>query len=706
MSDTLLVELLTEELPPKALKLLGDAFARELTNGLEARGYLPSGATYVTFATPRRLAVFLKDVADTSPDQRVETKLMPRSVSLTADGAVSTAFAKKLEGLGRAHLATPTLDAENGPDRIVVRSDGKADYVYLLSLAKGQPLARGLQEALDEAIARLPIPKVMSYASEGHYFNNEKFVRPAHGLVALHGHKVVGVTALGLTAARTTHGHRFLSRGAIELENAESYAPTLEAEGKVMPSFAARRANIVVALERAARGFTPIMPDALLDEVTALVEWPVVYEGTFDEAFLAVPQECLILTMQLNQRYFAMADDTGRLVSRFLLVSNLATNDASAIIAGNERVLRARLADAKFFFDQDRKQRLDARLPKLSSIVYHNKIGTQAQRVDRLRTLALRIAPLFGADPSLSERAAALAKADLVTDMVGEFPELQGLMGRYYATHDGEPAEVAAAIEQHYWPKAAGGELPQTALAQVVALADKLEALAGLFGIGQVPTGDKDPFGLRRAALGIVRILIERGHAVPLSQLVGLAFSSFNAVPGVTKASEAVLDFVYERLRGYLRDRGYSANQVAAVLDARPDAIADLPARLAAVQAFAALPESAALSAANKRIVNILRKSGSEAALAVDRSALADGAEQDLYLTFQRLAPQVEDDFGRGDFESALRVLATAKPAVDRYFDDVMVMAEDPSIRANRLALLRGVADTMNRVADISKLAQ
>jgi glycyl-tRNA synthetase beta chain len=531
-------------------------------------------------------------------------------------------------------------------------------------------------------------------------------VRPAHGLVALHGHKVVDVTALGLTAGRTTHGHRFLSRGAIELENAESYAPTLEAEGKVMPSFAARRANIVVALERAARSFTPIMPDALLDEVTALVEWPVVYEGSFDEAFLAVPQECLILTMQLNQRYFAMADDAGKLVARFLVVGNLATNDASAIISGNERVLRARLADAKFFFDQDRKQRLDARLPKLSSIVYHNKIGTQAQRVERLRTLALRIAPLFGVDPSLAERAAALAKADLVTDMVGEFPELQGLMGRYYATHDGEPAEVAAAIEQHYWPKAAGGELPQSALAQVVALADKLEALAGLFGIGQVPTGDKDPFGLRRAALGIVRILIERGHAVPLSQLVGLASSSFNAVSGVTKANEAVLDFIYERLRGYLRDRGYSANQVAAVLDARPDAIADLPARLAAVQAFAALPESAALSAANKRIVNILRKSGSEAALAVDRSVLADGAEQDLYLTFQRLAPQVEDDFGRGDFESALRVLATAKPAVDRYFDDVMVMAEDPSIRANRLALLRGVADTMNRVADISKLAQ
>jgi glycyl-tRNA synthetase beta chain len=700
----LLVELLTEELPPKALKQLGQAFATGLTAGLRTRNYLRDGAAPVVFATPRRLAVFLPDVADTSPDQAVETKLMPKSVALGADGAVSTALRRKLEGLGRAHLATPTLDAADGPDRIVVRNDGKADNVYLMSQAKGQPLARGLQEALDDAIGRLPIPKVMSYAGPGHYFNNEKFVRPAHGLLALHGPDVVPVTALGLAAGRTTQGHRFMSRGAIEIENAESYAPTLEAEGKVFPSFAARRANIVVALERVAGSATPIMPGDLLDEVTALVEWPVVYAGTFDEAFLSVPQECLILTMQLNQRYFALEHD-GKLINRFLVVSNIATSDPSAIVAGNERVLRARLADAKFFYDQDRKQTLESRLPKLAGIVYHNKLGSQAQRTERLRTLALRIAPLVGADPGLADRAGALAKADLVTDMVGEFPELQGLMGRYYATHDGEPAEVAAAIEQHYWPKAAGGELPKSPVAQSVALADKLEALGGMFGIGQVPTGDKDPFGLRRAALGIVRILVERRHAVPLSQLVGLAFSSFNAVPGVTKAHAAVLDFIYDRLRGYLRDQGYSANQVAAVLDSRPDVIADLPARLAAVQAFAALPEAAALSAANKRIVNILRKSGSDAAPSVDRERLAEGAEHDLYVTFERLAPQVDGDFGRGDFESALRVLATAKPAVDRYFDDVMVMADDPAIRANRLALLRGVADTMNRVADISKLA-
>jgi glycyl-tRNA synthetase beta chain len=545
----------------------------------------------------------------------------------------------------------------------------------------------------------------MSYAGPGGYYNDEKFVRPAHRLLALHGADVVPVTALGLHAGRTTQGHRFLSRGAIDIANAEAYAPTLEAEGKVLPSFAARRAGIVVALEGAAGDATPIMPDALLDEVTALVEWPVVYAASFDPAFLAVPQECLILTMQLNQRYFALQEGA-KLVNRFLLVSNLTTPDPAAIIAGNERVLRARLADAKFFFDQDRKQPLEARLPKLGSIVYHNKLGTQADRVNRVRALAQRIAPLLGADPAQADRAALLAKADLVTDMVGEFPELQGLMGRYYATHDGEPAVVASAVEQHYWPKAAGGALPETPVAQAVALADKLESMAGLFGVGQVPTGDKDPFGLRRAALGIVRILVEQKHAASLSALAALAFDAFDKVPAVTEQAGPLLDFIYERLRGYLRDQGYSANQVAAVLDARPDAIADLPSRLAAVQAFAALPEAAALSAANKRIVNILKKSGSEAAPAVDRARLAEGAENDLYVMFQRLSPQVESDFGSGDFTGALRALATAKPVVDRYFDDVMVMADDPAIRANRLALLRGVAHTMNRVADISKLAQ
>ena len=659
--------------------------------------FLAADSIVTTFATPRRLALAITGVRPVAPDKAFKEKLLPVSVAFDTEGKPTQALLGKLKARQLSHV---------DPQSLLREHDGKAEALYYADIAKGGPLASALQAALDEAIAKLPIPKVMSYASAGQYYNNEKFVRPAHRLLALHGTEIVPVTALGLTAGRTTGGHRFLSHRAIDIGNADAYAPTLEAEGKVMPSFAARRAHIVVALEGAAGDATPIMPDALLDEVTALVEWPVVYGGSFDPAFLAVPQECLILTMQLNQRYFALADDNGKLVNRFLLVSNLATRDPAAIIAGNERVLRARLADAKFFFDQDRRQRLDTRVDRLRSIVHHNKLGTQAERVERLRLLATKIAPLIGADVAAADRAALLAKADLVTDMVGEFPELQGLMGRYYAEHDGEAPAVAVAIEQHYWPKAAGGPLPESPVAQAVALADKLEALAGMFGIGQIPTGDKDPFGLRRAALGVIRILIERRQRASLSGLVNMAFDAFHAVSAVARQPEAVLDFIYDRLRGYLRDHGYSANQIAAVLDARPDAIDDLPARLAAVAAFAALPEAAALSAANKRIINILRKSGAEAANAIDRSLLAEGAEHDLYMAFQKLTPQVETDYRNGDFAGALRALATAKPAVDRYFDDVMVMADDPGIRANRLALLRGVAQTMNRVADISKLAQ
>jgi len=409
--------------------------------------------------------------------------------------------------------------------------------------------------------------------------------------------------------------------------------------------------------------------------------------------------------MQQNQKYFPLADDNGQLSHRFLVVSNLPARDPTAIIHGNERVLRARLADAKFFFDQDRKTPLASRVPRLASIVYHNKLGTQAARVERLRFLARNIAPRIGADPQSADRAALLAKADLVTDMVSEFPELQGTMGRYYAQHDGEPVAVADAIAQHYWPRFAGDVLPDAPVAQAVALADKLDALAGMFGIGQVPTGDKDPFGLRRAAIGVLRILIEKRIALPLPHLVGLAFQAFNDVPATKPVPEELANFLYERLRGHLREQGYSANQVEAVLAQRPERIDRIPDRLAAVKAFEALPEADALAAANKRIVNILRKAETDAAPAVDRGRLTAGAEHDLWQAFQRLGPVVDEHCAGGDYTAALKILATAKPAVDRFFDDVMVMADDPEIRANRLALLRSVAATMNRVADLSKLA-
>ncbi len=705
---TLCVELLTEELPPRALQRLGDAFMEALRAGLAQRGFLGDDSVATGYATPRRLGVTLSAVRAQAEDAEIVEKLMPKSVAEDPAGRATTALQRRLAKAGRAALAAGYPDAWDGTDHLYVASDGKAEYVWLRTLAKGQALVRGLADAVDEAIAALPIPKVMSYASPRSDGRNDvRFVRPAHRLLALHGPDVVDITSerLQLTAGRTTAGHRFMSRPDLAIATADAYAETLLAEGKVVPAFAERRARIVAGLEAAASGDTVLMPAALLDEVTALVEWPAVYAGTFDAAFLAVPQECLVLTMQQNQKYFALADREGRLRNRFLLVSNIATADPAAIVEGNERVLRARLADARFFYDQDRRQPLAERVPRLATIVYHNRLGTLAQRTDRLAALAVLFAARLGADTDLAHRAALLAKADLATEMVGEFPELQGLMGRYYAEHDGEPAAVARAIEQHYWPRFAGDALPEEAVAVSVALADKLELLAGMFGIGAQPSGDKDPFALRRAALGVLRIIIEKDLPLPLPELVDVTFRAFTGIEAVHEAQTELCAFLYERLRGYLREQGYTAHQVAAVVDALPPDVHRVPARLAAVQAFESLPEAQALAGANKRIVNILKKSADQAALAVDRARLAEAAEHDLYAVFQKLEPLVDARCAAGDFAGALTALATAKPAVDRFFDDVMVMTDDPAVRGNRLALLRGVAATMNRVADISRLA-
>jgi glycyl-tRNA synthetase beta chain len=697
---TLVVELVTEELPPKALKLLAEAFGVTLAAGLRGRGLLAGDSVVTTYATPRRLAVSIERVAAsvTLPPRAVP--LLPVTVAFGTGGAPTEALDKAI----KAKTAFARYEAVPS-ERIERRADGKLERVFYIEPPMLVPLRSALAQALHDAIEKLPIPKVMSYAGRGGYYNDVKFVRPAHRLVALHGADIVPVAALGLDAGRTSEGHRFLGRREIDIASADAYAPTLEAEGKVVPSFALRREAIAAALRAKAGNAIIVMSDVLLDEVTALTEWPRVYAGTFDAAFLAVPQECLILTMQQNQKYFALADANGRLTNRFLIVSNIETREPAAIVHGNERVLRARLADAKFFFDQDRKRPLETRVAALADIVYHNKLGTLAERVERLRFIARNIAPRIGATPAEADRAALLAKADLVTDMVGEFPELQGTMGRYYAQHDGEAPAVADAIAQHYWPRFAGDALPEGCVAQAVALADKLEALAGLFGIGQAPTGDRDPFGLRRAAIGVLRILIEQKIALPLSALVGLAFQAFNSVKTTKPVPEDLANFLYDRLRAHLRDQGYSANQIEAVLTQRPERIDLVPDQLAAVRAFESLPEADALAAANKRIVNILRKSESDAAAAVDRGRLADGAEHDLWQAFQRLTPVVDEHCAKGDYTEALKALAAAKPAVDRFFDDVMVMADDPEIRANRLALLRGIAATMNCVADLSKLA-
>src|SRR5271165_6526746 len=537
---TLVVELLTEELPPKALKGLGEAFATTLTAGLQARDFLSPDSAATGYATPRRLAVSITQVRSVARDKQFKERLLPVSVAFDAQGNPTPALRGKLKAKQLAHI---------DPALLLREFDGRTEVLCYAGVAPGGPLVTALQSALTDTLAGLPIPKVMSYARPGSYYNDEKFARPAHRLIALHGSETIAVSALGLAAGRSTAGHRFASRSDIEIANAEAYAPTLEAEGKVLPGFAVRRDRIEAALVTAAGNATVLMPDTLLDEVTALVEWPKVYTGGFDAAYLEVPQECLVLTMQQNQKYFALSGADGRLQNRFLLVSDLDPRDPEAIVRGNERVLRARLADAKFFYDQDRRVRLESRVPGLDEVVYHHELGSVGQRVRRLRALSRQIAAEIGADAAVADRAALLAKADLATLMVGEFPELQGTMGRYYALHDGEPAAVADALAQHYLPRFAGDDLPVGPVAQAVALADKLETLAGLFGAGETPSGEKDPFGLRRCAIGVLRILIEGKLAVDLRHLIELAFEAFAGSPSVCSAVDEVEAFIHDRLR-------------------------------------------------------------------------------------------------------------------------------------------------------------
>jgi glycyl-tRNA synthetase beta chain len=695
----LLVELFVEELPPKALKKLGQAFAGVLLEQLQAQGLATSASVLTPFASPRRLAAHVTAVASQAADKSVSNKLMPVSVGLDASGAPTPALVKKLQSLGADASAAASL--RRAPD-------GKAEALFYDSLVRGSTLAEGLQKALAEAIAKLPIPKVMTYQlADG--WTDVKFVRPAHSLLALHGASVVPVQALGLTAGNTTRGHRFeAAEPVVTVPHADAYAETLARDGAVIASFEARRAEIARQLaEAAARvggGVRPIDDDALLDEVTALVERPHVLLCQFEKQFLDVPQECLILTMKANQKYFPLLDAGGRLTHQFLVVSNIRPADASAVVGGNERVVRPRLADAKFFFDQDRKKPLASRVAGLAKVVYHNKLGTQGERTERVRTLARVIGAQLGDDllAQHADQAASLAKADLLTDMVGEFPELQGVMGRYYAQADGLPAEIADAIEDHYKPRFAGDALPRHATGLVVALADKLETLAGLFAIGQLPTGDKDPFALRRHALGIVRMLMERDLPLALGELLGSAMALFpQAAP---EALEHLSTFVYERLAGLLREQGYSAQEVDAVLALQPQRLGDVAKRLAAVRAFATLPEAPALAAANKRIGNILKKA-ERADAHVNPALLKEDAEKALHAAVAQTVPQADAKFQAGDYTGSLRVLAALRGPVDAFFDGVMVNAEATDLRLNRLGLLATLHQAMNRVADLSRLA-
>ncbi|EGK71605.1 Glycine tRNA synthetase, beta subunit [Methyloversatilis universalis FAM5] len=693
----MLVELLTEELPPRALSRLGEVFADAVFKALVERKLVAADARMDRYASPRRLALTVQGVADRAPDAVVDEKLMPVAVALDAEGKPTAALLKKLQAKGIPVEALPQFTR---------RMDGKSETLFYAMTVPGAALDDVLAGIVLDALKKLPIPKLMRWADCDY-----QFVRPVHGLVLLHGDRVVPGQAFGHAAGRSTRGHRFMGEGEVTLANADEYARALYERGAVMASFDARRALIVQRLAEACRvlgdGVQHVDDAALIDEVTALVENPNVYVAQFEPEFLAVPQECLILTMKANQKYFPLLDAGGKLLNRFLVVSNMKVDDPHNIVSGNERVVRARLSDARFFFEQDKKAPLASRITKMEAVVYHNRLGSQMDRVMRIQRLATDIAARLSADVMQAARAGLLAKADLMTDMVGEFPELQGVMGRYYAQHDGEAEVVAQAVDQHYRPRFAGDALPEGPIACAVSVADKVDALAGFFGIGQIPTGDKDPFALRRAALGVLRILMEAPLPLDLAELIAAARGGFRA--GQVGEGEAanfesqLLDFMIERLRNLLRDAGHDARAIDAVLAQRPTRIDRVPAKLAAVVAFSALPEAQSLAAANKRIVNILKKAESVGGT-VDTALFAEAAERELHAALTAVQPTLEADLAAGRYAEALTALAKLRAPVDRFFDDVMVNADDAAVRANRLALLGQLAAAMNAVADISRL--
>jgi len=712
VKHTLLIEVLTEELPPKALSNLGIAFAKHITAGLAEAAFTAhrnETSFYPALATPRRLAVLVSDVLAVQPERTVERKGPYVAQGFDAMGKATQAL------LGFARSCGAAIEA------LEKSADAKGEFFVYRASKPGEPLEAHLPRIVEQALSKLPTPKLMRWGS-----GEAQFVRPVHGLVLLLGKRLIPGEVLGLASSSHTLGHRSMSAGQIEIPSADAYLDRMKIEGRVIVSFEERRANIAKHLEARASahqatwlGHRDLSPEEiaklfpseraevsdLLDEVTALVEWPAIYEGSFEQEFLTVPPECLILSMQLHQKYFPLANSTThKLLNRFLIVSNLEADHPTNIVRGNERVLRARLSDAKFFYDQDRRAKLADRVERLGSVVYHNKLGSQLERVQRIRKLASSIAAELGSDVNKVERAAWLSKADLLTDMVGEFPELQGVMGRYYALHDGEEASVARAIEEHYLPRLAGDKLPEDNIGSAVALADKLDTLIGIYGIGLVPTGDKDPFGLRRQALGVLRILSERSLPLTLDRLLNLAKLGF--APGVLKDSVTVdlHAFILERLRSYLRERGFAPDEIDAVVSQNPTRIDQVVPRLEAVQAFRAMPEAQSLSSANKRIRNILKKT-TVSQTAPDPALLQEAAERDLFSATSRLAPTIASLWEERDYAAALRRLAGVRQEVDAFFDQVMVMTDEPLLRNNRLALLAQLESLLNRVADISKLA-
>ncbi len=683
----LLIEIGTEELPPKALLPLSEAFRDAFASELQ-KAALVHGDIEV-FATPRRLALIVKDLPEQQADRTIEKWGPAVQAAFGADGTPS----KAAEGFARGCGVTVA--------ELQQKSDGKITKLLFVSTQAGNNTANLIPDMVRAALAALPIPKRMRWGS-----SRDEFVRPVHWAVLLFGSEVIKTTILGVETGAETRGHRFHHPDSIHLNAPEFYQRLLRGQGKVIASFAERRAEVrkQVEAEGAKHNARAVIEEPLLDEVTSLVEWPVALTGNFDRNFLEVPQEALISAMKGHQKCFHLLDANGNILPPFITLSNLVSRDQAQVIAGNEKVIRPRLADAAFFFSQDKKQKLEVRNEKLKHVVFQQELGTVYQKAQRVKTLAVAMAGMLNADRTLAARAGELCKCDLSTSMVYEFAELHGIMGYHYALHDGEPKEVALALNEQYLPRFAGDELPTTPTGMVLALAERLDTITGLFGIGQPPTGSKDPFAMRRAALGALRIIIEKQLPLDLGACVAAAVAGFDKLPKAAGLQQAVLDFIFERLRALYADQGVAADVFLAVDAVRPSSPLLFDARIKAVSHFAKLPAAQALAAANKRVSNILQKSEGVASGSVNAALLQDAAERELSSALDNLLAMVNPLLAAHRYTEALAAMASLQPQVDAFFDKVMVNAEDAALRQNRLALLNTLRQLFLRVADISLL--
>lgn len=679
----LLFELGTEELPPKALKTLSEALRDNFAANLQNNDF--TFDSIENYAAPRRLALIIRNLADSQPDKNVERLGPAVAAAFNDDGSAKPA------AVGFAKSCGVEVDQL---DRIETDKGERLGYTIA---QKGQPLSELIEEMLNSALKKLPIPKPMRWGN-----SSAQFIRPVHWTVLLHGSSVLEATILDTKTGNVSRGHRFMAEGSVSLHDADDYVNKLKAE-HVIVDFEERQQLIEEQVKAEAKklgGVAQISPE-LLEEVTGLVEWPVALTGKFDDEFLSVPAECLISSMAEHQKYFHVLDKDGKLMPNFITVSNIESNHPQSVIEGNEKVIRPRLADAKFFFDTDKKVSLESHQAHLKNVVFQKQLGSVQDKAERVAELAAKIAPMIGADPEQAHRAGLLSKCDLATNMVGEFDNLQGIMGTYYARHDGENENVAIAMTEQYLPKFSGDELAQNPVGQCLAIADRVDSLVGIFGIGQAPSGAKDPFALRRAAIGLIRTIVENQLELDLTDLIAQSKASFADKLTNSNVETELLDFILERFRAWYLDQGVSSNTISAVMVLRPTQPLDFNARIKAVQFFQTLPEADSLSAANKRVKNILAKADIEVPGSIDSSLLQEAEEQALAKTIADAEAKLAD---MTNYQDKLQHLASLRDDVDAFFDKVMVNADDAAIKANRLAMLKKLQDLFGSVADISLL--